>query len=231
MQIIIGLVGYKQSGKSTTVEILKEFIPSIKEVSFAGKMKNVCSELFNIPRNYFDDGKIKELPLEEAVTLDEVNVAAILKAYDVPDSDLDKFTRPHIGKVLHSPRQIGQYVGTEVLRAVHTDIHIIHAFKDLPQEGIFVVSDIRFPNELEYPRSQKGVIFTPFYIDNSKAAAIAEGDTHESERHIKNLKKECTVINNNGSMENLRLQIAMFATTINTHKELSKMAGIVGAND
>ncbi len=60
---IFALSGYKQSGKDTCANhlISKGFI----RVSFADPLKDMVSKTYNIPRNYLDDPKYKEMPLEQ----------------------------------------------------------------------------------------------------------------------------------------------------------------------
>lgn len=199
MRTIIGLTGVKGSGKTTCFNAIKKVYPEAREIMLAGRLKNACSEVFGIPRNHFDDPAVKEKELEKLVVLDEKNTAALIHFFG-EQPDFDKHIRPHLNKVLHSPRQIAQYVGTEVLRRVDELIHCKGAVLDLPHEGVFVVTDIRFWNEYDFFDNNEEVRFFPFYISNYAAEAVASKDSHASEKYVLEIAKKCQKIDNNGSL-------------------------------
>lgn len=195
MNTVIGLIGAKAAGKTTAFNTIQATWP-VQEITLAAKLKDVCAEVFNIPRNAFDSHSLKEKELQDLVFLEPSSLEQIFKLYDLK-VNFDKHIRSHIGQVLHSPRQIAQYIGTEVLRAAEADIHCTSAVKDITKD-IGVVTDMRFPNEFEfftknYPR------FFPVYIQNLGAEIEAGKDAHASEAHLKTLAKQAVVtIQNNG---------------------------------
>lgn len=72
----IGLVGYKQSGKTTVLNHLKKNYKA-KEIMLAGHLKDVCSEVFDIPRDHFDDQNIKEEPLKDKDALFNIEMGLL----------------------------------------------------------------------------------------------------------------------------------------------------------
>lgn len=58
--MIIGLVGLKQSGKSTALEVIQS-LGNVQELQLAKHLKDVCSRVFNIYRPDLDDQRYKEL--------------------------------------------------------------------------------------------------------------------------------------------------------------------------
>jgi len=61
--MIVGLTGYKGSGKDTVADHLVEY--GFVRWSFADKLREVCSDVFNIPMNYFTDRDLKEKKIEK----------------------------------------------------------------------------------------------------------------------------------------------------------------------
>ena len=198
---IITLVGVKRSGKSTTFNYLKEIFPSVTEITLANKLKNVCSEVFNVPRSAFDDDR-KEQPLDKAVQLYPAHVVDICAKFDINNLSEGEIN-PHVGVILPTPRRIAQFVGTEILRSFGANIHCEHAVKDLSDNCFGVVTDCRFWNEFNYFKDNS-YYFIPIYVDNKKAEEKAQGDNHASERDVLDIAKQCLfTLDNNGTLEDL----------------------------
>lgn len=206
MQVVIGLVGTKGSGKTTAFKLMQELKAGTTEIMLANKLKQVCSEVFGIPRISFEDAAVKEKELNDFITLNEKNVSEVIKRFK-KEIDYDKHIRPHIGKILISPRQIAQYIGTEVLRNVSEDIHCEGAVQDLVQAPLFVVTDIRFWNEYNFFNKNQDLAFFPVYISNYAAEAKAASDKHPSEAYVLEIAKKCERIDNNGSMQDFKSKV------------------------
>jgi hypothetical protein len=203
--IIIGLMGAKGSGKTTAFNFIKERLPYVGEITLAAKLKNVCSEVFEIPREYFDSHKYKEQYLQTPVYLDQKKLQIIYKDFliDYPNYDTD--IRPHVGVILDTPRKIAQYVGTEVLRKTVGTVHCINAFKTFldSNAAVGVVTDIRFPNELTFFKA-KAEVFIPIFIKNTAAEIAASKDSHESESYLSNLAAASICVPNETTLENFK---------------------------
>lgn len=215
MKILVCLTGNKGSGKTTTLGIFQELFKETREITFAARLKDACAKVFNIPRDHLDDPRFKEKDLQEPAYFDTAKTQALIEYFNVP-YDHEKHVKPHVGKILHTPRQIAQYVGTEVLRNVDSEIHCKGAFIDLPENGLFCITDCRFPNEYDFckAKEQEGFKFYPLYISNRVAEAAASKDTHVSEKYIPEIARKSRLIDNNGSMSDLRKQIVAFITEI-----------------
>jgi len=61
---LIGITGYKGSGKDTIAEYLVRE-KGFKTISFADKLRDVCSDVFNLDMDYFTDTQLKEQSLEQ----------------------------------------------------------------------------------------------------------------------------------------------------------------------
>lgn len=217
---IIALCGFKQSGKSTAFEIIKDQNSNkvVKEAAFANRLKEVCSLVFKIPRNHFDDQDIKEVPFVEPLIMTKEHAMQILELYNM-DSKVDgavlaKFIRDFKERELKTPRGIAQYIGTEFLRTLRSDIHC-ETLKDIMvaqanEVDIFVVTDCRFLNEIVFFKDEE--TFEPFFIHRLDAydsflVELEAGKSHPSEIETLSLIPKCKILNNNKNKEDFANEI------------------------
>lgn len=211
MDIVIGLIGAKAAGKTTAFNAIKAMV-DVQEITLASKLKDVSASVFNIPREHFDSHEFKEKEFENLVYVTGDAVKEIFFQYGL-DVDYGKFVRPHIGKVLVSPRQVAQYVGTEVLRSYMPDIHCWWAAKAV-NKRVGVVTDMRFPNEYDYFKKNYKE-FHPIYIHNMSAEIMAGKDTHASEAYLKDLAAMAIhKVQNNGTIQEFERSIEFVVRTI-----------------
>ena len=92
---IVAFVGLKGSGKDASADLLKKAKRSKGKVSFAKPLKEICSKVFKIPMNYFEQVELKEKKLETSVSLTPRILKAILRECErlVPpiDGDIIKY--------------------------------------------------------------------------------------------------------------------------------------------
>jgi hypothetical protein len=167
---IIGLLGFIGSGKDTVSDILVEDHGFIKE-SFAGSVKDAVSTIFGWDRS------LLEGDTEESRNFRET-----------PDAWWsDKFGAPV------TPRNILQLMGTESCRNVfHTDIWIFATQRRICIGKNYVISDVRFPNEMHFIRSMGGKIIR---VSRGKDpewyyTALKQNTTHEDDLWILQDKNE-----------------------------------------
>ena len=204
---ILGLTGLKGSGKSTASSILKKEYHEVIEVALASHLKNVCSEVLDIPRDLFDARDKKEKELDTFVHFNVHTITSILNKFDILEVPKSKIS-PHLGVVLKTPRQVAQYVGTEILRLESPNIHCATLFKTMEPGKTYIVSDIRFPNELEYFSLKPNVTFKCFHIKNPAAELYSKNkDMHASESLVLETAKKAVTIDNSGSIDLFRKNI------------------------
>lgn len=211
--IVVGLVGPKTCGKSTVTNILSEFYP-IEEQALADKLKNVSAEVFGMRREQLDRQDMKEVEFEQGKELTAEKIGQVLDAFGVninsfKDSVLMQtyleFYQPIIGRMLRSPREVAQIIGTEVLRFVDKDIHCKSV--RVSDKSITVVSDVRFSNEYDYFNNNKNITFIPIYIQRNLAEEKVTPNSHISEREFMDFRDKCQKVDNNGSFRDVEVQV------------------------
>ena len=204
--IVIGIVAPKEAGKTTTTNMISEFV-DCRESSFADKLKNVSSSAFGIERKHFDDQNLKEVPFETPMILTEERIVHILSFYV---TDVKSVRYQHlIGTKLKSPRHIAQFVGTELLRdCVSRNIHIenVPIYKDT----VTVISDTRFENEYEVMKDRNDIEYYPVYVYRKTAEDVARLSSHVSETELFKFKDKCYLLDNNGDLRDLEMNVKKF---------------------
>jgi len=217
---VIGLCGPKQSGKDTTLGFLKELFPSIIHVSLANKLKDVCSDVFDISRVVFDDQSLKEVPFSyfgRKVTFDGFRMAQILTRFGLEEkiifeeTKIDRFMEKNSDLVFNSARHIAQFIGTEVLREFgNPEIHCQKLMQKMEEnpEALFCITDVRFINEIEYFKCLLQDNFFSIYIERPSVEKNITPSSHVSEKETLSLKElALTKLDNSGTIEGLGKRI------------------------
>lgn len=213
---IIGLTGFAKSGKSTAAEILKEM--GGQEVAFAKHLKDVCSVVFDVKRSNFDDQAFKEIPFNFYRSIDDLDIEKILNFFEISTRFIPATQLAHRGVQMVSPRQIAQYIGTELLRSIDQNIHIKMAFKlnEGSKAPFLICSDVRFENELKAVQETGGQVFG---IWRESIVPKDLENLHPSEKEIPELvKRSNLVIHNEKSIEEFQLDVENEAKTYILYK-------------
>lgn len=205
-KVVIGLCGAKQSGKTTTAYMISEFLPC-KTVAFADKLKNVCSDVFGVGRNHFDDQDLKEVDFSEPKILTEESILSVLRNYSIAPSTVD-FSSV-VGSKMETPRGIAQTVGTNLLRnLVDNNIHINSI--ELSDKYVNLLSDVRFFNEYTAFLDREDISYFPAYVARDSKESLLDENSHIAEREFLTFKHLMYRIDNNGSMKDLERNIKVF---------------------
>lgn len=125
--MLIGLVGFAGSGKDTTADYLVENY-NFTKYAFSDTLKDVVSIIFDWPRHLLNGDTVPSRVFRE---------------------NIDSYWSEKLDRVF-TPRLALQLMGTEAGRNVfHQDIWLHSLLKRLQVEGNSVISDVRFPNEIE----------------------------------------------------------------------------------
>jgi len=208
MKNIIAFCGSKGSGKSTSALVFKELVTTaVEEIAIAGHLKEVSAAVFRIDYNCFIDPKLKEVELDEYIVLDSKRLEQVLIAFNLIGLDSDKYVRPHVGHIMRTPRQLLQYIGTEFLHPIDSLVHIKMAMRKKDPNKITLITDLRFVTEFNYLKDNHETDFLPVYVKNAAAELTASVDSHASERQYVEFVSRCRVLNNEGSLQDLRSNI------------------------
>ena len=205
-KLIIGLIGVKQSGKSTTTKLIKKYFPSAEESALADKLKNTCADVFGLKRDQFDLQSLKEIPFNQPIVLTEAKINSIINAFNIKGVDIKKKCINVINMELTSPRHIAQIIGTEVIRQVgKPSVHCENV--DLTKSRVMIISDVRFKNEFDYFNNKNKFDFIPLYIQRKEAEDKVNENSHQSEKEVFEFRDKCVKLDNNGTITDLDRQI------------------------
>lgn len=201
--MIIGVLGLIGSGKNTVGEILKKEY-SFEQVSFASTLKDAVSVMFDWPRHLLEGDTDESRDFREK--------------QDVFWSK--KFNRPI------TPRSILQQFGTEIVRNnLLQNFWVFSLEKRLNINKNYVLTDVRFKNEIEWLKSQNSILVEirrgvlPHWYSvakqansgNTKAADFMYKNVHPSEWDWIGTEVDFD-IDNDGSLDDLKRKIDRILT-------------------
>jgi hypothetical protein len=192
--MIIGVCGFIGSGKNTVAEYLMNkygFYP----ISFADTLKNMSSSLFGWDREMLEGNTPESRFARE---------------------QKDEWWSKKLGFDI-SPRYALQLMGTEVMRNnFHEDIWVIAAERKILQHNNVVISDVRFPNEMDMICQNGGQLWcvrrgpNPEWFDTAKNNPDKMGDLYpkvHSSEYIWVSRTMDFVIDNDSALEVLYKKI------------------------
>jgi len=213
--MLLGISGVKRSGKDSVADVLvKDF--GFKKIALADPLKEVCSEVFKIPLQFFYKDELKDLAFIEPEIIDVYHIERLvtqLEGYtSISNDQIRDLTTHGCGKELKSPREILQFVGTDLCRAYISDSIWLDIFYSTVKkaEGHLVCTDARFPNERELIKSLGG----------KNMLVIRQGlnntDTHASENSLGTESEYDLVVQNSGTLADLHREISTWYTLVAT---------------
>ena len=136
--MIIGLVGLIGSGKDTAAEQL-ELAWGFRRDSFANTLKDAVASIFHWDRELLQGASAESRAWRE----------------QVDDWWAERLSIPHL-----TPRWVLQFFGTDVCRdTLHNDIWVASLERKLMMsDDDVVISDVRFPNEIDAIKAAGGII-------------------------------------------------------------------------
>lgn len=190
--MIIGVCGLIGSGKGTVADMLVAEHGFVK-VSFADKLKDAVSEMFDWPRDMVEGDTNESREWREKV---------------------DEFWTKETGRQI-TPRLVLQEFGTECMRQGFYDGIWVSLVKkrilDNPTTN-FVVPDTRFPNEIKMIQELGGKVWwvrreqLPGWFVDYRISAVEPNDIHSSEWAWGRTSFD-EIIDNNETVTELRNQV------------------------
>ena len=212
--MIIGVNGRARSGKDTIAKVMIDKF-GFQKISFADPLKNICSDAFEIPLNYFHDDNLKDSPFEVPVLVTEQHLERLVTnlisaGCTFTNGQINELNTKGLGFILISPRNLLQRVGTDFVRGTLGDRTWIDIFKRKisSTEGNFIVPDARFLNERKVIKELGGY---NFLIIRPGLPPIAES-AHESE--LLGISEELidVTILNDSTVNSLQMEIELWWT-------------------
>jgi len=206
---VIALTGTKGSGKDTFCQFLSAHLSGRFDVTylrFAGLLKQACAKASGLSGEYFEDAVLKEQELPHPIKFNKESFNIVMKEFDLPtDGSNDNFM------VFKTPRKMLQVVGTDILRRKKPTIHVDKTISKIPQEGVSIITDMRFVNEFNaLEKSLSYHEFIPVFLSRSTGS----NDEHKSERELLKFKEKCVIIDNNGTLEDLSQKALKVASVV-----------------
>ncbi len=203
--MILSISGRIGNGKDTIADIIQTMTPYYRwEVKkFAGKLKDVAEMLSGVPKVRFEDQDFKQRDMG-----------------------------PEWGMTY---REFLQKIGTEAMRnGLHENVWVNALFSEYQANTIaigtsefditeedqlpyWIITDTRFPNELQAVKERNGIT-----IKVVRNTTNTIGATHASETALDDYTEWDYVVDNNGSIEDLKIQVMAILST----EDLLKFAGL-----
>lgn len=184
---IVGINGYAGSGKDTVAQIIQELQPDknwqIKK--FSGKLKQMASLITQIEAKRFEEQGFKE------------NGQIVIRSIDWQDDYRQT-------AAAYGVREFLQYLGTECVRdLLGEDVWVNALLKDYKPKDNWIITDMRFPNELQGVLAKQGISL------RIERVGIKPINAHPSETALDNHLFD-DLIENKGDLSFLKNEVKNF---------------------
>lgn len=222
---VVAIAGKKFSGKTTVKNIITSFVNDndiinkgdnkiyntvIENVAFAKPIKDICEDI-GIEHKSLYESHLKESPIIGNEIFNGITPRLIMQqigsmfkdqlAKYIPISVSSKDIFPLIA-IQNIKQKINQYESDDKMK--NTNV-------------IFIIDDLRFPNELELLKKSFGKNFMSIRIVNN---FLNNEDTHESEIFINTLNCDCVIENHyDVNVKNRNMNNDMFLKLVDEVKK------------
>ena len=203
-KIIYGLSGPAGCGKDTFADFLV-FDRGFIKMSFAQKLKDMCGIAFDLNYLQLNTQEGKMTIFDSPKLLSKDAFAKIIREVGKTHSTPEMIVKlDNLGKTLTKqnikfkrPREILQFVGTEIVRAVDDNYWITVLEKHVTEaKQNVVITDCRFPNERALISKLGGTLIRLKRNDNP-----IDAGNHATETSFGEDSSYDCVLNNNGTLD------------------------------
>lgn len=206
MKNLISVSGKKGSGKNLVAAIITDltYDQAHWEVkSFADKLKYITCSLIGCTREQLENREFKEKELGEEwwywCIFKTSQRVSYLNNKEFDKSDLS------VNLIKPTVRELLQEVGTDAMRnVIHPNIWVNGLFADYNASSKWIISDTRFPNEIESIKKHNGLTIRINRDSFLRTGKVFYTDNHESETALDDYQGFDYVINNNGTIKALK---------------------------
>lgn len=142
--MILAISGKKQAGKSTAFDFIKSKYHNAKEYALADKLKTICIDTLGLSHNQCYGSDLEKNTLTSLKWEQMPEIAKMLLNHAPIDIQVNK-------SGFMTGREVMQFVGTDIFRKIDAEVWVKACFDQIKtdQPEIAVISDVRFPNEVE----------------------------------------------------------------------------------
>jgi hypothetical protein len=160
--MIITVSGLAGAGKDTLADVLVKK-HNFRKISLADSLREICSEVFDIPMSDFLDRDKKDSPMTERLAPTISQVTELIQIANIRAENPDKqiiFPSNINDVILVTPRDVLKWAGTEIIRKYcGGDIWIkIAVQKASKLDQHCIIPDVRFQNERDYFKDKATMI-------------------------------------------------------------------------
>jgi hypothetical protein len=208
---LLAFDGLAGTGKDAIADGLVRSHGFVK-LPFAKVMKEIFSRVFNIPVYYFDVRALKDSTLSDSIVLTTGHICQLAEEFIARGIEVNETqiaaASVCVGKRLFSPREIMQFVGTDVVR-VHMDNLMWIKLWDMEQRKYdrVIAPDARFPDEREFVRKLHGKVLLV-----KREGVTAQGHVSENSKWSEDMYD--AVITNDVSLQRIQMEVSLWYTTV-----------------
>jgi hypothetical protein len=211
--MIIAFSGRKFAGKDSTAEGLIRF-HGFKRLGLADKLKDICSQVFDVPRSLMDDPNEKEKVFKTPIQITSDHLQCLI---DILESD-KFFTGSDATKQIYSKfldveitsiRNMLQTIGTDLCRTyIQDDIWLSYIKHNIQNDsGNIVITDARFKNERDYLKNMGAILVL---VKRDESEPVSKTELHISENQLGSDEDYDVIVHNNDTLHCLQSEIAMW---------------------
>lgn len=206
--MIIGIAGKKQVGKDTCFSFLNEN-GKFENIKFADTLKDILCMLTGCSREDLesDEFKSKKLPKcwdcwRVSEYSEHDSLVNLFSSHEEAMKHMEDVYNPcTVGLVSYTYREALQHIGTNLLRVqFNPDVWINSTLAKIKKAEDCIITDVRFPNEVNAIRKLGGKV-----ILVKRDTGL--NDVHVSENALDGIIDFDYIIENNGSLEELKLKL------------------------
>ena len=204
--LILGLSGYKGSGKDSVASILVKQ-HGFQRVAFADVLKDLVADLYDVERSAMDDPERKEKPILSLPVNPKDGFGDKmfeLQYGELRDADGWAPNPLHDTQLYHTPRSLCILIGS-VNRFVRSDYWVARALSQIKPGFNYVISDMRYRSEASQIKEfSQGMEMAAQTVRIERFAGC--NSTDPSEHDLDDHQFDQTLVNS-GTLADLELKV------------------------
>jgi len=177
--------------------------PYVKLYSFADRLKWICTELFDIPKECaWGVDEQKNQPQKHLLweNMPKAINSSLMKKLLAPDAKKSWDWKE--GPM--TAREFMQFLGTDIMRKIYGSVWVNSTIKKITREQseLAIIADVRFPNEAKAIENAGGVVV--------RLTRKVSDDNHDSEVALDEYPFKHFIDNKDGSLDSMAVKVNKF---------------------